>query len=270
MERAEAEARHGREGQREPGVEGLSSRRELWLRKLVYPGHTLPTAVGPVLVGTALAVHGGAFAPVPAAAALLAGWLVQLGGVIADNHQNLARHRNDREHPALVAALREGILSLEELRRASAACYVLALLPGLYLIRVGGPTVLLIGIAGALASWIYSGGPWPLKYHGLSEGLFFLFFSPVSVAGTHYVQAAASAGAAFPPLPPAGSLPAELYGPWILLPLLALPESILLGRYVLTHHRHEELVPASPRAGRLMLAYCVLLAVGLAVPAGGS
>lgn len=308
--------------------EALPSRRRIWLRKLVYPGHTLPTALGPVLVGTALALQRGVFAAGSAAAALLAGWLVQLGGVIADNYQNLSRHRSDREHPLLVAALRDGVISLSGLRRAAAGCYLMALLPGLYLVGVGGPTVLAVGVAGAAASWVYSGGPWPLKYHGLSEALFFVFFGPVAVAGVHYVQAASASGPTVPLWPPAGSLPLDavllgipvgalitnilviddlrdlpfdrekgertltaIFGraaghriylgltgvafaappllvaagrfePWILLPLLVLPEAVMLGRYVLAHREHEALIPATPRAGRLMLAYSLLLGAG--------
>ena len=51
------------------------SRREIWTRKLLYPGHTLPTAAAPVIVAVGLAYHDGVFAPVPAVLAFLAGWL---------------------------------------------------------------------------------------------------------------------------------------------------------------------------------------------------
>jgi len=50
------------------------TRREVWTRKLLYPGHTFPTAIAPVLVGIALAWHDGVFAAVPALLAFLAGW----------------------------------------------------------------------------------------------------------------------------------------------------------------------------------------------------
>jgi 1,4-dihydroxy-2-naphthoate octaprenyltransferase len=54
-----------------------SSRREIWTRKLIYPGHTFPTAFAPVIVAVGLAVHDGVFALAPAVLALFAGWLFQ-------------------------------------------------------------------------------------------------------------------------------------------------------------------------------------------------
>jgi 1,4-dihydroxy-2-naphthoate octaprenyltransferase len=55
-------------------------------------------------------------------------------------------------------------------------------------------------------------------------------------------------------------------GAWVLLPWLTLPQAAATARAVLTLDRYEDLLPVTPRAGRLLLAYCVLLAVGLAVP----
>ena len=92
----------------------LPSRRDLWIHMLVYPGHTLPTALAPVLVAAGLAFHDGVFAAGPALLALLAGWLVQLGGVLTDNYENLVRHPSDREHPQLVRALRELIRCIDK------------------------------------------------------------------------------------------------------------------------------------------------------------
>lgn len=90
---------------------------------LLYPGHTLPTALAPVLVAAGLAVHDRVFAAWPAFLALLAGWFVQLGGVLTHNYENLVRHPGDREHPQLVRALREGSLMLFRLKAAILACF---------------------------------------------------------------------------------------------------------------------------------------------------
>ena len=79
------------------------SRRELWKRKLVYPGHTIPTALAPALVAVGLAVHDRVFALVPATIAFLAGWMIQFAGVVEDNYQNLVLQPEDREHPELIA-----------------------------------------------------------------------------------------------------------------------------------------------------------------------
>jgi 1,4-dihydroxy-2-naphthoate octaprenyltransferase len=165
------------------------TRRDLWIHMLVYPGHTLPTAAAPLLVAAGLAVREQTFAAVPALLAFLAGWLIQLGGVLTDNYENLVRHPNDREHPQLVHALQSGALTLSGLRTAIAACYLVALAAGGYLLYLAGVPVLVIGLASIAASLAYSAGPWPLGSHGLADPLFFLFFGVVSVLGGYYVQA---------------------------------------------------------------------------------
>jgi len=157
---------------------------------LLYPGHTLPTAAAPVMVAVGLAVHDNVLAGGPALAALLAGWLIQLGGVITDNYENLVRHPNDREHPALVHGLGSGALTLFGLKAAISACYLVAMLAGAWLLSIAGIAVLVIGLASIAASWVYSAGPRPVGSLGLADPLFFVFFGTVSVIGAYYVQAA--------------------------------------------------------------------------------
>jgi 1,4-dihydroxy-2-naphthoate octaprenyltransferase len=294
------------------------TRGEVWRRKLVYPGHTLPTAAAPVLVACGLAAHDGVFAPGAALLALLAGWLIQLGGVLTDNYENLVAQPGDREHPELVEALELGTLTLAQLKAAIGACYAAALLVGSVLLWLAGPVVLWIGLASIAASWLYSAGPWPIGKLGLADLLFFVFFGVVSVVGAYYVQGGALPLSAFALGLPVGALTTNILvvddirdrefdavkgkrtvavrfgkewsraeflalllfayiapfwlwrglslGAWVLLPWLTLPQAAATARAVLTLDRYEDLLPVTPRAGRLLLAYCVLLAVGLAVP----
>lgn len=202
------------------------TRRDVWVRMLLYPRHTLPTAAAPVLVAAGLAWRMGVFAAGPAVAALLAGWLVQVGGVFSDNYVNLRRHLDDKEHATFVLALAQGVITLAELRRAILACYVGAIALGCYLLALGGLPVLAIGLASITASLVYSAGPFPLGDHGLGDPLFFVFFGVVSVLGTFYVQVAASSVVFWPLWPPPGSLP--LAALWVSLPVAALTTNILV------------------------------------------
>ena len=172
----------------------VTSRRDLWMHMLLYPGHTLPTAAAPAMVAVGLAVRNEVFAAVPVLLAFLAGWLIQLGGVLTDNYENLVKHPNDREHPQLVHALRDGALTLSGLRTAIFACYGVALLAGAWLLHHAGLPVLVIGLLSIGASWIYSAGPFPFGERGIADPLFFVFFGIVSVAGCYYVQAVPAYG----------------------------------------------------------------------------
>ena len=170
------------------------SRREIWTRKLIYPGHTFPTAVAPVIVAIGLALHDRVFAALPAFLAFFAGWLIQFAGVVTDNYENLIRQPDDREHPELVDAVRSGVLTLAGLRATILVCYGLATLAGVALAAMAGWPVVVIGLLSILASWAYSAGPWPFGRYGLADPIFFLFFGTVSVLGTYYVQAALTLG----------------------------------------------------------------------------
>lgn len=172
-----------------PKVSGLSSR-EIWVRLLLYPGHTLPTAAAPVLVGIGLAVRDQVFAPLPVLLAFLGSWLIHVGGVFTDNYELLRCHPDVPEHPELLEAVDNGTLRLSSLRTAIFTCFGLAALTGPYLIHVGGLPVLVIGIIGMAASLSYAGGPWPYARLGLAELFFFIMFGIVAEAGIYYIQAA--------------------------------------------------------------------------------
>lgn len=170
------------------------TRREVWTRKLLYPGHTFPTAFAPVIVAAGLTQHDRVFALGPLLLAFAAGWLIQFAGVVTDNYANLRREPDDREHPELVRAVASGLLSLADLRMTILASYGLAVAFGLGLTAIAGWPVIVIGLASIGASWAYSAGPWPFGRHGFADPLFFLFFGTVSVLGAYYVQAAVVLG----------------------------------------------------------------------------
>jgi 1,4-dihydroxy-2-naphthoate polyprenyltransferase len=291
------------------------TRRDVWVRMLLYPRHTLPTAAAPVLVAVGLARRDSLAAWLPAGAAFVAGWLVQLGGVIADNYFNLTRHPEDREHALFVQALKAGVVTLAELRRAIWGCYVGAVVVGVYLVAVGGGPVIVVGLASIAASLAYSAGPRPLGDNGLGDPLFFLFFGVVSVAATYYVQTGAVTALAFVASLPVGALTTNILvidnirdlehdreknertfavligahwsgveyvallglayatpvwmwlhwgvGPLVLLPLLSIPYAAVVARRVLRARSHDQMIPLTPQAGQVLLAYCLLFGIAL-------
>lgn len=170
------------------------SRRHIWIHLLLYPGHTLPTAAAPVLVGIGLGIHDHVFAWWPVLIGFLGSWCMHLGGVFADNHELLRRHPEVLEHPELSQAVADGTLKLPTLRIAILVCFALGVAPAPYLVWLGGPLVLGIGIVGILASLAYAAGGIRYVRMGLADPLFLLMFGVVAEVGTYYIQAAPAAG----------------------------------------------------------------------------
>jgi 1,4-dihydroxy-2-naphthoate octaprenyltransferase len=182
------------------------SRRQLWVGFLLYPGHTLPTAAAPVLVGAGLAIHDGVLAPLPLLVAFLGSWLIHLGGVFADQHELVRRHPQLPEHPELLQALADGTLELAWLRKSILLCFGLAALTAPYLVYLGGTPALLIGIAGVASSLSYAAGPLRYAPRGLADPIFFAMFGVVAVTGAYYIQALAFPASAFVVGVPVGAL----------------------------------------------------------------
>lgn len=203
-----------------------SSRRDIWVRLLLYPGHTLPTAAAPVAVGVGLAKHDGVFAALPALLAFLGSWLIHVGGVLIDNHELLRRHPQVAEHPELLAAVADGTLRLPRLRAIAITCFAVGALPGVYLVALGGLPVIAIGIVGVSASLAYAGGPRPYARRGLADPFFFLMFGVVAVVGTYYIQAASHAGGAWRWLLVPSALPLSVF--LVGLPVGALVTNVLV------------------------------------------
>jgi len=149
---------------------------------------TLPAAVAPVLVGSALAWRSGAFDLAAATLCLGFALLVQIGTNFANDYYDHAQGADTAARVGPRRAVAAGLVTPATMRRAMFLVFACAFLVGLGLIRWGGPWLLVIGVASILGGIAYTGGPWPLGYHGLGDVFVFIFFGLVAVGATYFVQ----------------------------------------------------------------------------------
>jgi 1,4-dihydroxy-2-naphthoate octaprenyltransferase len=150
---------------------------------------TLSAAVVPVLMGSALAAH-----EPPAitwwvfACALVGAVLIQIATNFINDALDFKKGTDTAERLGPLRVTAAGLLSAESVMRAAWLCLIGAALCGIPLLYRGGWPMLLIGLASIAAAYAYTGGPYPLAYHGLGELFVIAFFGLAAVVGTFYAH----------------------------------------------------------------------------------
>jgi 1,4-dihydroxy-2-naphthoate polyprenyltransferase len=150
---------------------------------------TLPAAVAPVLVGTALAATGGTFKVLSFLAALLGALFIQVGTNLSNDYSDARRGADTEDRLGPVRVTAGGLMPPRRVLVGTYVAFGVAVAAGLYLAAVAGWELLVVGAASILAGVLYTGGPRPYGYEGLGELFVFLFFGVVAVAGSYFVQA---------------------------------------------------------------------------------
>ena len=217
---------------------------------------TLPAAIVPVVVGTAVAHACGAIAWGPALAALAGAIAIQIGTNFANDVFDAEKGADGADRIGPLRAVSAGLITAAAMKRAMIGAFAVASAFGIYLVASSGWPIVAIGVASILAGIAYTGGPWPLGYHGLGDVFVMVFFGFVAVCGTAYVQLHAVPGLAW----------------WAAIPVGSLATAILVVNNL--RDRNTDV-----RAGKRTLAvrfgrraalveYAVLLALAYAVPIG--
>lgn len=167
---------------------------------------TLPAAVIPVLVGSALAERAETFALLPAAICLSFALLVQIGTNFANDRGDFVKGADGPDRVGPRRAVAAGLISPRAMGMAAALVFGTAFVLGLSLIHWGGWVLLPVGLASLFFGWAYTSGPFPLAYHGLGDAFVFVFFGLVAVVGTTYVMTGELNGFMFAAAVPVGLL----------------------------------------------------------------
>ncbi len=150
---------------------------------------TLYAIAAPVLMGAALAYADGVFRWGPAVAALAGGLLIQIGTNIANDYYDFVKGADTADRIGTPRVTQSGLVPPATVKRGMWVVFAAAVLVGVYLVGQGGWPILLVGVAAVAAGVGYTAGPLPIGYVGLGDLFTFVFFGPVAVAGTYFVQA---------------------------------------------------------------------------------
>jgi 1,4-dihydroxy-2-naphthoate octaprenyltransferase len=140
-------------------------------------------------MGCALAWRDGFFRLDAAMACLFAALLLQIGSNLANDVFDFERGTDTPERLGPTRVTQAGLLTPFQVKVGMGVVFTVAALLGLYLSWLGGLPIILIGLAAIISAIAYTGGPFPLGYHGLGDIFVFIFFGLAAVAGTYYVQA---------------------------------------------------------------------------------
>jgi len=176
----------------------------LWL--VAARPRTLPAAVAPVLVGTALAGAADIFRPLAFACALIGSVFIQVGTNLSNDYSDARRGADTEDRLGPVRVTAGGLMPPRRVLVGTYVAFGIAAAAGAYLVALAGWELLVVGVASILAGVLYTGGPRPYGYEGLGELFVFLFFGIVAVAGSYYVQAEALPWEAFALAVPVGLL----------------------------------------------------------------
>ncbi|MGA2209043.1 MAG: 1,4-dihydroxy-2-naphthoate polyprenyltransferase [Acidimicrobiales bacterium] len=273
---------------------------------------TLPIAVVPVLVGTAVASAQGHVVWWRAAAALVVSLALQIGVNYANDYSDGVRG-TDAVRVGPVRLVAGGLATPAAVKLAAWLSFAVAGLAGVALALATSPWLLLVGAVSVAAAWFYTGGPRPYGYSGFGELFVFVFFGLVAVTGSAYVSLDRVTGLALLASVPVGLLSVSvlvvnnlrdiptdravgkqtlavrmgdagtrrlyvacLAGAFVvavmvassrhlaLVALLAAALAIGPAKIVLEGAEGSKLIPVLAMTGRLVLAFGVLLTVGIA------
>jgi len=152
---------------------------------------TLPAAIIPVMVGTALALAHRSADFGRAAICLAFALLVQIGTNFANDYFDFVQGADTAERVGPRRAVAAGLISPRAMLVATWLVLAVAFAVGLLLVRERGLVLLPIGVVSIICAIAYTGGPFPLGYNGLGDVFVFVFFGLVAVAVTFYVQVGA-------------------------------------------------------------------------------
>jgi len=155
---------------------------------MAFRPKTLSASIAPVFIGTAMAFGDGIQHFPTALVCLFAALAIQIGTNIANDYYDFKKGTDTTERIGPTRVTQAGLIKPSTMRLAFILSFSMAALLSIWLIQRGGWPIAIIGVLAILSGIFYTAGPRPLGYIGLGDLFVLIFFGPVAVGGTYYVQ----------------------------------------------------------------------------------
>ena len=158
----------------------------IWL--LAMRPRTWIASISPVLLGVVIALNEGIFNPLLFLFTLLTALGIQITTNLANDYFDYLKGADTAERKGSVRVMQAGLVKAHKMRFAILLSCLITLSFGLLLIYRGGITIALLTFSSLILAFLYTAGPFSLAYLGLGELFVLLFYGPVAVSATHYLQ----------------------------------------------------------------------------------
>ena len=149
---------------------------------------TLWAGIAPVMIGTALAFRDGGFHAPSAIAALLGAMLIQIGTNLCNDYSDFKKGADTEDRQGPIRVTQAGLIKPATVLSATFFIFALAMIACGYLVFRAGWPLVAIGVLSIISGILYTAGPYPIGYLGLGDIFVLIFFGPIAVGGTYFVQ----------------------------------------------------------------------------------
>ncbi len=149
---------------------------------------TLIAGISPVIIGASLALREAPLSMLLFCCSLLFSLFIQIGTNYANDYFDYIQGVDTEKRIGPARAVANGWLTPNAMRNAAFALFFGAFCVSLPLVFACGIWALIFVFTSIAFGILYTGGPKPLGYLGFGELLVLIYFGPVSVIGTYFVQ----------------------------------------------------------------------------------
>ena len=149
---------------------------------------TLSASIAPVLVGSSIAFNSSHFNMQIFFLTFFSAIFIQIGTNFANDVYDFINGADNDERIGPTRAVQANLISIRAMKCLTIISFLLSVICGLPLVIQGGYPILLVGILSIISGYAYTGGPYPLGYNGWGDIFVFIFFGPIAVCGTFFLQ----------------------------------------------------------------------------------